>query len=69
MEVQLIRIGDQEKIYLGHTLIALNLAMNFAPFLAKTLKLAMYFAPFLAKNFHLSIGKEFFTFPWQKFAP
>ena len=33
------------------------------------LKLAMNFAPFLGKNFHLSIGEEFCTFPCQKFAP
>ena len=33
------------------------------------LKLAMNFAPFLAKNLHLSIGEEFCTFPYQKFAP
>ena len=32
------------------------------------LKLAMNFAPFLAKVFHLSIGEEFYTFPCQKFA-
>ena len=30
------------------------------------LKLAMNFAPFLAKNLHLSIGEEFCTFPCQK---
>ena len=29
----------------------------------------MSFALFLAKNVHLSIGKEFCTFPCQKFAP
>ena len=40
--------------------------MNFAAFLAKTLKLVMNFAPFLAKNFHRSIGEEFCTFPCQK---
>ena len=33
------------------------------------LKLAMSFAPFLAKILHLSIGEEFCTFPCQKFAP
>ena len=44
------------------TLAAMNLAMTFAPFPAKTLKLATNFAPFLAKNFHLSIGEEFCTF-------
>ena len=32
------------------------------------LKLAMSFAPFLAKNLHLSIGEEFCTFICQKFA-
>ena len=53
-------------------LVALNLAMDFAPFLVnffETLKLAMNFAPFLAKNFHLSIGEEFCTLSCQKFAP
>ena len=33
------------------------------------IKLAMNFAPFIAKNLHLSIGEEFCTFPCQKFAP
>ena len=33
------------------------------------LKLAMNFAPFLAKNLHLSIGEGFCTFSCQKFAP
>ena len=33
------------------------------------LKLAMNVAPFLAKNFHLSFGDEFCTFPRQKCAP
>ena len=38
--------------------------MNFAPFLAKTLKLAMNFAiaPFLAKNFTLVLAKSFALF-------
>ena len=52
------------------TLVALNLAMNIAPFLAKTLKLAMNFALFLAKNFHLSFspleGRWDHTFRCQK---
>ena len=30
------------------------------------LKLAMSFAPFLAKNVHLCIGEEFCAFPCQK---
>ena len=51
------------------TLVAQKLAMNIAPFLAKTLKLAINFAPFFAKNSHLSIGEEFCTFPCQKFPP
>ena len=44
--------------------------MNFAPFVAKTLKLAMNFALFLAKNMHLSFspleGRWVHTFCCQK---
>ena len=52
------------------TLVALKLARNFAPFVAKTLKLAMNFALFLAKNMHLSFspleGRWVHTFCCQK---
>ena len=63
------RERDTERDGSDVTLVALKLAINFAPFLAKRLKLAMNFEPFLAKNLHLSIGEEFCTFPCQKFAP
>ena len=51
------REGERERERDGSdvTLLALNLAMNLAPF--------------LAKKFHLSIGEEFCTFSCQNFAP
>ena len=54
-EVRSEREREREKDGSDVTLVALKLAMNFAPF--------------LAKNLHLSIGEEFCTFPCQKFAP
>ena len=54
-EIQRERERERERDGSDVTLVALKLAMNFAPF--------------LAKNFHLSIGKEFCTFPCQIFAP
>ena len=44
------------------TLVALKLAMNFAPFLAKSLQLATNFAPFLAKISTLVLSKSFALF-------
>ena len=57
-EVRSVRERERERERDGSdvTLVALKLAMDFAPFLAKNLhlSLAKSFALFLAKNLHLS---------------
>ena len=53
-------LGEREREWDGSdvTLVALKLARNFAPFVAKTLKLVMNFAPFPAKKLHLVLAKS-----------
>ena len=57
-EIERERERERESDGSDVTLVALKLAMNFAPFLAKiwTLVLAKSFALFLAKNLHLSFS-------------